>query len=527
MTEAEFNRLVKRLEVFARKDPKAYKNQVWLMAMLGYFYMFSAILFLIGGSVGIVWLGIHNANFIAHVFTSLRGAATFRGAIFLCFFILATICIFFVVAIVMLKSLWINFPKPTGIELEREQFPSLFKVLDELRRAEKAPQLDHVILNREFNASVMQVPRLGILGWNENYLTIGLPLMQALSAEQFRAILAHEFGHLSNKHKIYLIRHTWLQIFRSVQNAHQNWLYSLQGSIGQAVIIFDGLLSNFYYFLTWYIPRFDAYSFVLARTYEYEADRCAVKHAGQRATAEALTNVYAKSSFATELFWQDIHQQAKHHSEPQGNPFISIGQALKNPILDQKYWLEQALEEETNNSDTHPCLSDRLRALGLPAKNAGIFLVPLEISAAETLLGNSIRKLASQFNREWREIILPEWKEQFLHAKNLRACLAELEDLEKKYPLSPKDLWNRSRWLMELEGELAALPTLKALLVKEPDHAIANFIVGKHLIWQKDEKGVDHLKLAMKHDRELVPLGEQILSSFVLENQDNQKDRIQ
>jgi hypothetical protein len=57
----------------------------------------------------------------------------------------------------------------------------------------------------------------------------------------------------------------------------------------------------------------------------------------------------------------------------------------------------------------------------------------------------------------------------------------ELEDLEKKYALSPNDLWNRARWLMELDGEPAALPTLQALLEKEPDHAIANFIVGKHL----------------------------------------------
>ncbi len=100
----------------------------------------------------------------------------------------------------------------------------------------------------------------------------------------------------------------------------------------------------------------------------------------------------------------------------------------------------------------------------------------------------------------------------------------ELENLEKKYALSANDLWNRARWLMELDGEPAALPNLKALLEKEPDHAIANFIIGKHLISQKDAKAIDHIKLAMNCDRELVPAGKQILSSFFQSQEQQRKE---
>jgi hypothetical protein len=37
----------------------------------------------------------------------------------------------------------------------------------------------------------------------------------------------------------------------------------------------------------------------------------------------------------------------------------------------------------------------------------------------------------------------------------------------------------------------------------------------------KDAKGIDHIKLAMNCDRELVPVGKQILSSF-LQRQEQQ-----
>ena len=39
-----------------------------------------------------------------------------------------------------------------------------------------------------------------MFGWYRNYLLIGLPLAKALTVEQFKAVLAHEFGHLAKGH---------------------------------------------------------------------------------------------------------------------------------------------------------------------------------------------------------------------------------------------------------------------------------------------------------------------------------------
>ena len=70
------------------------------------------------------------------------------------------------------------------------------------------------IIDDEFNACIVQIPRFGLFGGARNYLVIGLPLMQTLTVEQFAAVLAHEYGHLSGAHGhfsawIYRLRVTW------------------------------------------------------------------------------------------------------------------------------------------------------------------------------------------------------------------------------------------------------------------------------------------------------------------------------
>src|SRR6185436_16016968 len=110
--------------------------------------------------------------------------------------------------------------------------------------------------------------RFGMFGWRTNYLVVGLPLLKAIGPDEFRAVLAHEFGHLSGRHGkfsgwIYRQRESWIQILTRV---HQERHY--------ASFIFE-------WFLKWYAPYFNAYSFVLARAQEYEADSFAVDLAGK------------------------------------------------------------------------------------------------------------------------------------------------------------------------------------------------------------------------------------------------------
>ena len=90
---------------------------------------------------------------------------------------------------VVLRALWVNVAPPEGTEVTERESPELFAMIEQLRLSLRAPRFHHVLVTDDFNAGVVQAPRLGLFGWHRNYLLIGLPLAKGLTAEQFKAVL--------------------------------------------------------------------------------------------------------------------------------------------------------------------------------------------------------------------------------------------------------------------------------------------------------------------------------------------------
>src|SRR5262249_31792738 len=90
----------------------------------------------------------------------------------------------------LMRALWVRLAPPAGRVLAPHEAPALFAEIGHVRAVLRAQPVHAVVLTREFNAAVSQVPRLGILGWPRNHLVLGIPLLAALSPEQFRAVLA-------------------------------------------------------------------------------------------------------------------------------------------------------------------------------------------------------------------------------------------------------------------------------------------------------------------------------------------------
>ncbi|MFT4584050.1 MAG: Zn-dependent protease with chaperone function [Gammaproteobacteria bacterium] len=114
---------------------------------------------------------------------------------------------------ILTKSLWVKLEAPGGYRLAKKNCPQLFEEIDSLRRSLKALKIHEVILTADLNAAISQTPRLEVFGWQKNTLILGLELLLTLSPEQARAVVAHEFGHLSGNHSrfagwIYRIRQT-------------------------------------------------------------------------------------------------------------------------------------------------------------------------------------------------------------------------------------------------------------------------------------------------------------------------------
>jgi Zn-dependent protease with chaperone function len=200
MSSEQFEEIAARAEELAKRNPAAYRARLVAMAVGGYSFLIFILLVLLGLLAGIVAIMASSR----HV-----NAVEIKIVVVLC-----------VVVWLLLRSLWVKLAPPEGIKLDAGKYPALFEAVDAARKLVGAPPVSSVVMNGEFNASVAQTPRLGFFGWYRNQLTIGLPLMECMTPDEFRSVLAHEFGHLSGAHGkmgvwMYRIRQTWLQV---VQN---------------------------------------------------------------------------------------------------------------------------------------------------------------------------------------------------------------------------------------------------------------------------------------------------------------------
>ncbi|MEG4204852.1 M48 family metalloprotease [Microcoleus sp. Pol7_A1] len=487
ITQGQFDALVGKLEDFSKRNPGNYRLRVALFATLGYAYIFLVL----GGLLALIGLVV-----LFMVYSQRINAYIIKLAILL-----------LVPAWVIVRSLWVTFPPPQGLKVNRRQVPHLFALVDELTTKLQAPRFHNIVLNQDFNAGVVQIPRLGIFGWQQNYLLLGLPLMQSLSVEQLKAVLAHELGHLSGNHSrfaawIYRMRKTWMQIYERLHQSDRE---------GAAVL--------FNRFLDWYWPAFNAYSFILARMNEYEADRCAAQLAGAKTAAEALINIEVKGRFLESSFWTDIHKQVENQIEPPDNVYSSMLTVLHSPIAEEKnkQWLEQALAQKTNNADTHPCLSDRLKSLGYSTAKAQNLCKPatIQISAAEHLLGTALQQFATQFNREWKEAVSTPWRQRYAYLKKTQDELQALEQKSQIQTLTEQEVWQRAYYALELRGDEAALPLLQDLLKNYPYHAEANYTIGQILLQKAENAGIAYIEKAIVKRMDWVIDGCDLVYSFL------------
>jgi Zn-dependent protease with chaperone function len=498
MTREEFEALVQKLENVSRQNPKLYRARLIGLVTLAYIYL-GLILF---GSLALCLLMIGMVIYAPVTLKlALLGLVAFGG-----------------IFQAVLRGLWVKLEPPRGQPVTPAQAPKLFALLDELRAALDCKPFHQIFIVGDVNAGVVQVPRLGIFGWHRNYLVLGLPLMQLLAPEEFKAVLAHEFMHSSRGHGrfgnwLYRVRRTWAQIFEQMARHRTRWGWVL------------------FKFLNWFWPIYNGHAFVLARANEYEADACSVRLAGADATARALIRIRVAGALLGEKFWPDIFSRATREKEPPANVLLALNETLKaGPASnDAARWLRQSFLLETNNVDTHPCLKDRLRAIGrLPVEiENGRFPespppVPPE-NAAEFFLGDHAGVVALKMSEDWQKAIAQQWATRHTQAQKLADEVAALET-PADTPTTTAQIWEKARKLVELHGDGAAVTTLEQVVLREPKHAGANFILGRHYLQTDDPRGVAFIETAIAADATLAQMGCNLLYAHF--NRTGQRDKL-
>ena len=383
MQQADFVHLVRLSEHASAADSRAYRRSVAAFAALGYAWVLGCLLLSIGLLAWVLpalWRGQWRAIYL---WLGLAALALLWAC---------------------LRALWVRMEEPAGVHITAKEAPALFEALERLRRKVKGPPIHAVYLDAEFNASIQQTPRWGLLGGTVNTLTLGLPLLMALDKARVLAVLAHEYGHLRGDHGrfaawIYRTRQSWLRLHHHMGSDAGVAAWATQA------------------FLQWYYPRFAAKTFALARQDEYEADRIAGKLLGREVAAAALIELEVKGAWLQDEFWAQHWRQALAHELPVGPyPSLRAQMALAPEPLWAREALRQAWARISDADDTHPGLRDRVEALDGQAR-----LPAWSQRNALSLLGEGGERWLAHFDRQWCREHASDWKLQHATLQRVQA----------------------------------------------------------------------------------------------------------
>lgn len=503
MSEEQFEQLARRLETSAQTHPAQYKVTVALVAALGYAYVLA-----VPGSM----LAIGSWLLISLQDNGILQLSSIARLIGLGLF-----------AAIILRACWVRLSPPSGFEVHREEAPRLFLLIDKLTTALDTPPIHQVLIMHELRASVAQTPRFGIFSRHQNTLLLGLPLMLTLTPVQFRALLAHEFSHLSRRHDrfatwVYRTRMVWSQRLEELAaHDHRSLVLSRK-------------------FLRWYAPFFKACSFALARAQEYEADRQAARLVGPGCMKDALATWHIMTRLMDDLYWPALNRLTITNPTPPASHLDELITIVQRPLPRDtvQKWLGDAMQRTTGYADTHPALADRLAAIDrllekpdAPVQSADFphLRDPHEGTAANFLLGAHATATREALDHLWADSVADEWTRKHQEMASARARCQALSDKSATVGLSISELWEYACQMEALESDTAAIPLLQELLAKQPDHAAANLAMGRLLLAQNDQAGLPYLERALAADPDSVIPACQLASSF-LERRGNHQESL-
>ena len=235
-----------------------------------------------------------------------------------------------------------NYQHPTNVELKEKDQPKLFAFIRQLCQETGAPFPKKIIVNEEINASVFyDKPLLSMFLPVKKNLLIGLGLVNSLNLTEFKAVLAHEFGHFSQRSMklgsyVYManrIIHDMVYNRDSWDNMLDDWSRSdiriavFAWILKAAIWVIRNILMLVY-------QGINLVHASLSRQMEFNADLVAVSVTGSNAIINALSKLN-RSSMAMNLAFNQL-STASEHQLYSNNLFFHQAEAEKNLIEKDK-----------------------------------------------------------------------------------------------------------------------------------------------------------------------------------------------
>jgi Zn-dependent protease with chaperone function len=269
----------------------------------------------------------------------------------------------FISVAAIVRSLFVRgHDEDPGKPLDLEQHPRLRELLDRVASRIGTRAVDKVYLTPGTEIAVME--RGGILrqmrGQSERCLILGIGVLEGMTIGQLKAILAHEYGHFSNR-----------------DTAGGGFALSVRRSLyAMAQRLAHGGVAGWFNPAWWFVRGFYAVfmrvSQGASRLQEVLADRWAALAYGSQAFAQGLTHVIAAS-----VRFDARAQATLNEALKEKRPLVNLyrhrpagEEAMQGEITDA---IESAMTAEPSAFDSHPPPRQRLEwveALGATGEDA-------------------------------------------------------------------------------------------------------------------------------------------------------------
>jgi Zn-dependent protease with chaperone function len=245
--------------------------------------------------------------------------------------------------------LWAILPRrdrfePPGPPVTAQEQPELFRVIHDVAKATSQAMPQDVYLLNDVNAFVAQ--RGGIMGLGgRRVMGLGLPLMQALTVDELKGVLAHEFGH-----------------YHAGDVALGPWIHKTRVTMLRTIAQLSESVLRFIFigFATLFLRVTQAVS----RRQEFIADEVAAGVVGSQAMASGLRKANG-AAFAYHTYW---YSELVPVMQAGFRPPVAAGFGRYTSRPEMSRLLETLVQSEekegrTDPYDTHPSLRDRVAAL--------------------------------------------------------------------------------------------------------------------------------------------------------------------
>jgi len=384
------------------------------------------------------------------------------------------------------------------VSVNKKKTPKLIALINELEQHYDINTINNIIITDQYDISVHITPYYGLPHLGETSLLIGLPLMQTVSAKQFKALLVRRIGQLAKQsaslpNRIYFFEDVISQ-YQHACHQHAHWS-----------------IKPFYYFFKYFHELFSAIAFYAIRMNELKNDEFSISLVDGKSFAQTLSQTIIANHYLKNTFWVAMYKLQRQYPNknifPHANMTISFTQSIIAAETEQL--IDDNFKKLSDFQYSTPLLRTRLKILGHDSYSLPL---PLENTAAIIYLDNALPRITKIFDTLWLEKSHSQRETTTLNSSEQR--LNSLTQKISVQALSAGETWELAVLTEKVNGYHAAVPIYKKIIERNPMHAKAMFAVGRILLSYNDATGIDAIEKAVFLDTNMRKTADELIACY-------------